>query len=150
MSRAEPLATLLEEVVGSPEPREVIARRFRSGERFVGFGSPMYGSIDPRAEYLLPLLKAKLGSDPAFNAFSEACLEVEELTGLRPGLTVIAAYIGRMLGFRGAQQISCLLLGRSSGWIANAMEQYFSTDLVRPRAAYVGALPDSQGKPVKR
>ncbi len=141
MSRAEPLASLLEEVVTSSDPRGVVGRRFRNGDRFVGFGSPMYGAVDPRAEAIFPEIAAHLGADREYRAFWEACAEIEDLTGKRPGLTVAAAYLGRLLGFTGAQQISCLLLGRSVGWIANAMEQYFSSDLVRPRGAYVGILP---------
>lgn len=141
MSRAEPLSSLLEEAVTSSDPKGVIGRRYRSGDRFVGFGSPMYGQVDPRAEALLPVMGELLGEDVEFRSFRLACDEVEELTGLRPGLTVIAAYVGRLLGFEGAEQISCLLLGRSTGWIANAMEQFFTTGLVRPRGRYVGALP---------
>lgn len=141
MSRAEPMASLLDDLLASGDPRLAVARRFRNGDPFTGFGSPMYGAIDPRAVALMPALAASLEADPEFASFQAAAAEIEELTGRRPGLNILAALIGRKLGLQGAQQISLFVLGRSVGWIANAMEQYFAAGLVRPRARYVGPLP---------
>ncbi|WP_423141682.1 citrate synthase [Parablastomonas sp. CN1-191] len=141
MSRAEPMALLLDDLLTSADPHLAVGRRFRNGDTFSGFGSPMYGAIDPRATALLPVLERQFAGDAEFLAFQAAASEIEDLTGRRPGLNILAALVGRKLGLRGAQQISFFVLGRSVGWIANAMEQYFSAGLVRPRARYLGPLP---------
>ncbi|WP_264593308.1 citrate synthase [Sphingobium sp. B1D7B] len=141
MSRAEPMAQLLDDLLSAADPRLAVARRFRNGDSFSGFGSPMYGVIDPRAVAIMPALERQFDGDREFAAFLQAAAEIEDLTGRRPGLNILAALIGRKVGLQGAQQISFFVLGRAVGWIANAMEQFFSMGLVRPRAHYSGRLP---------
>jgi citrate synthase len=36
-------------------------------------------------------------------------------------------------------------IGRSVGWIGHAIEQYATGQLIRPRARYVGVVPDVGG-----
>jgi citrate synthase len=52
-----------------------------------------------------------------------------------------ATFIGHKLGLK-SQAGAVALLGRMAGWIAHAMEQYHTQELVRPRATYTGPLPE--------
>ena len=44
----------------------------------------------------------------------------------------------RMLGFPRAMPAAIFAIGRASGWIAHALEQYADNRLIRPRADYIG------------
>ena len=37
-------------------------------------------------------------------------------------------------------------LGRTIGWIGHAIEQYASEEVIRPRAKYVGTLPQQESR----
>jgi citrate synthase len=38
--------------------------------------------------------------------------------------------------------LTVFALGRTIGWIGHAIEQYATDQLIRPRAKYVGVVPD--------
>jgi citrate synthase len=40
--------------------------------------------------------------------------------------------------------LALFALGRTVGWIGHAIEQYEIDELIRPRARYVGRLPNEQ------
>jgi len=48
--------------------------------------------------------------------------------------------------YRLPEQAPLLLfaLGRTIGWIAHAIEEYASGELIRPRARYTGPAPEGQ------
>ncbi|MDB5976694.1 MAG: binding domain protein excisionase family [Nevskia sp.] len=138
--RAGAVSRLLEEVVGLADPRDSIVARFRNGEAPPGFGPPKSRIQDPRAESLMNALEASLGDNPEFKRFRRAVDTASEISGLRPDFILPATFVGRMLGLKG-QELALASLGRVAGWIAHAMEQYHSHELIRPRAAYTGPLP---------
>ena len=138
--RAGAVSRLLEEVVGLADPRDSIVARFRNGEILPGFSQSRSGNLDPRAESLMRALEACLGGDPEFKRFRRAVDTASEISGLRPDFILPATFAGRKLGLKG-QELVLASLGRAAGWIAHAMEQYHSHELIRPRAAYTGPLP---------
>jgi citrate synthase len=138
--RAGAASRLLEEIIGSPDPRDPIVARFRNGEPLPGFSPSKNRNWDPRAEALMRALEASLGDDGEFKRLRRAAEAALDIAGLQPDFILPATFVGRRLGLRG-QELIVASLGRIAGWIAHAMEQYHAQDLIRPRANYTGPLP---------
>jgi citrate synthase len=138
--RAGAASRLLEEIVGSSDPRDSIVARFRNGEPLPGFSLPKNKNWDPRAEAMMRALDASFGGDVEFKRLRRATDTALDIAGLQPDFILPATFVGRRLGLKG-QELVVASLGRIAGWIAHAMEQYHAQELVRPRANYGGPLP---------
>ncbi|MFZ6744823.1 citrate synthase family protein [Undibacterium sp. JH2W] len=106
--------------------------------RLPGFAHPLYPDGDPRGVLLMTMLDRKKHA-PLF-AIAEMA---EDLTGQKLNIDygLVAVELACQLP-TGAAQI-LFALGRTAGWIAHAMEQRQTGQLIRPRARYVGKFPDS-------
>ena len=62
-------------------------------------------------------------------------------TGEHPTLDFGLVALARALQLPEGAALSIFALGRTIGWIAHAIEQYASDQLIRPRAQYVGPKP---------
>ncbi|MBS3021246.1 hypothetical protein DJFAAGMI_04010 [Comamonas sp. PE63] len=99
-----------------------------------GFGHPLYPSGDPRSAYLLALLP--------FDSQRENLIDqVHATTGLHPSLDYSLVAIERALRLPPGAAFVLFALGRTAGWIAHALEQQATGQLIRPRAQYTGAQP---------
>jgi citrate synthase len=128
------VVALIEEAerIGAEEAvRAFIAR----GDAPAGFGQRPYPDGDPRAAALL----AAFAPPPALLELKAAA---EDLTGERANIDFALAVMTRTLGLPADAPLSLFALGRSVGWIAHAMEQLQSGDLIRPRARYIGPPPE--------
>ena len=110
--------------------RAVIAR----GEPPPGFGHRLYPDGDPRAAALLEGFRP----DPELIALKEAA---ERVTGRRANIDFALAAMTRALSLPAEAPFAVFALGRSVGWIAHALEQLETGELIRPRARYVGPAP---------
>lgn len=138
---ADAAARLLEEISQSRSPKDAIIRRLREGETLPGFGTPLYTAQDPRAGALLAALNRNLDGDKELERLNAAIAVMRELTQLEPNFALATMFVGRKLGHSPRDGLT-LRLGRMAGWMAHAMEQFHGRDVVRPRAAYTGPLPD--------
>ena len=122
--------------------RTQVAARLRRGEHVPGFGHPLYPNGDPRAVVLLRLAEAS-GHETACRAIGHLRKAGAELLHDAPNLDFGLAAITR--AFRLPDQAPALLfaLGRTIGWIAHAIEEYASGQLIRPRARYTGPMPQA-------
>jgi len=121
----------------SLEPGGVLGqlrRRLTAGEEVPGFGHPLYPDGDPRAA---AMLERVLPHDLDARSVVEA---VEELTGLRPNVDFGMVAVRRHLLLPEGSAFGLFALGRSVGWIAHAIEQRESGQLIRPRAVYTGVM----------
>jgi citrate synthase len=120
--------------------RAQVAARLRRGEQVPGFGHPLYPNGDPRAELLTHFAESS-GHEAACRAMRNLRKAGTELLHDLPNLDFGLAAITR--AFRLPEQAPVLLfaLGRTIGWIAHAIEEYASGQLIRPRARYTGPLP---------
>ena len=100
-----------------------------------GFDHPLYPDGDPRAAALLPLLPAEPGRAALIDAMAETA-------GRHPNIDFALVSIRRTLGLPAGSALALFAVGRTAGWIAHALEQRGEDRLIRPRARYVGPLPD--------
>ena len=124
------VAELLEDAARrDPETavRAVIAR----GEPPPGFGHRLYPDGDPRAKALLEAFRP----DPELIALKEAA---ERVTGRPANIDFALAAMTRALSLPDEAPFAVFALGRSVGWIAHALEQLETGELIRPRARYIG------------
>lgn len=139
--RGETVARLLEEICSAANPETPVLERFRQGEAIPGFGSNVHGVIDPRAQSLLATLHGLFAQDVEFQRMLKAARVASELTRQPPDFILLLSFVGRKLGLVG-QELSLPGVGRAIGWLAHASEQYHQHPLIRPRARYIGPLPD--------
>jgi citrate synthase len=64
------------------------------------------------------------------------------LGGELPTLDVGLVLLRRALQLPRGSAFLLFAVGRSAGWIAHAMEQYASPQVIRPRALYSGQAPE--------
>src|SRR5216684_4288912 len=106
-----------------------------------GFGHAIYPEGDPRA-VLLRAVAQSIAKHRGKRMF-ETALKVEAAVWkrehLRPNLDFYLTVCVRMLGFPRSIPAAIFAIGRASGWIAHALEQYADNRLIRPRMRYRGA-----------
>jgi citrate synthase len=120
--------------------RATLANRLRQGEKMPGFGHPLYPKGDPRAALLLDLAEQS-GNTAAWRPFRNLVNAGTELLQEEPNLDTGLAAVTRAYGLPGQAPLLLFALGRTIGWIAHAMEEYAAGHLIRPRARYVGPMP---------
>jgi citrate synthase len=122
-------------------PNFVVAR-LKRGETLPGFGHPLYPDGDPRCAALLDLLSDRYATSEELDVSLAFIHEMSELTSLSPNVDFVLATMCRVLGLPPAAAITLFAIGRTGGWIAQAVEQYNLGTLIRPRAKYTGVLPN--------
>ncbi len=136
------VASLVAETKTPRRARTVVADWMRRGEKLPGFGHPLYPAGDPRAVRLMQA--AQEGGNRTERSLARAVANaagelLHELPNLDFGLVALA----RVYGLPAEAPLILFALGRTVGWIAHALEQYESDELIRPRASYSGPVPAS-------
>jgi citrate synthase len=139
--RLTDIARLLEEILTAPDPRGPIEARQRAGESLASFDGSVYPDGDPRGAALFAAIEAKFGDDADVRRLRHAADAVVALGGRGPNFMMTALFVGRKAGLAG-HEIAIAAIGRTAGWIAHAMEQYYGREMVRPRTTYTGPLPE--------
>jgi citrate synthase len=129
---------LWNEVAEAANPEVPLRARLERGDDLPGFGHPLYPDGDVRASAILSHLRGR-GRRQRWRPLAEA---VEQLTALRPSLDFALVALRQHLELPIGSAFGIFCLGRSIGWIAHALEQRSRGTLIRPRAAYVGPLPE--------
>src|SRR5262249_6189912 len=136
----ERVEALLNEM-GTPRAADTtVASRLRRGEEIPGFGHPLYPGGDPHARMLLSIAESE-GHRSSIRAARALADSVYWATGEHPTLDFGLVVLAHALQLPQGAALSIFALGRTIGWIAHAMEQYASDQLIRPRAQYVGPQP---------
>jgi citrate synthase len=117
---------------GDPLPR--LRRQLAAGEALPGLGHPLYPEGDPRAAVLLAHIL------PRFPRARALVTAADQLTGQRPNIDFALVALRRFLKLPEGAAFGIFALGRSVGWIAHAMEQRETGQLIRPRAVYTGPV----------
>jgi citrate synthase len=127
----ERLSAFCDEAARAASPAAAVAARLDRGETIPGFGHPLYPDGDPRAAALL----AHFAAPPPLLGIAES---VEAATGLRPTIDFALVAIEKAFTLPVGAALALFATGRSVGWIAHALEQRATGQLIRPRARYVG------------
>ncbi len=114
-------------------PRAAIAARLAEDRLIPGFGHQLYPDTDPRAEALLERVEAT----PEMAGLRSA---VTAMTGLQPNVDFALVAMADSLKLPQDAPFALFAVARCAGWIAHAIEQGQTDQLIRPRARYIGAL----------
>jgi citrate synthase len=142
---SERVLALVEEAETLKSARAAVARRLRRGESVPGFGHPLYPSGDPRAQLLIRLAEAS-GHEAAWRPFRNLVRAGSELLHDAPNLDCGLAAVTRTYRLPDQAPLLLFALGRTIGWIAHAIEEYASGELIRPRARYTGPAPQDRSQ----
>lgn len=104
---------------------------------YAGFGHPLYPSGDPRSACLLALL-------PPDRCRARLIAQVHAASGLHPSLDYSLVALEHALHLPSGAALVLFALGRTAGWIAHALEQQSTGQLIRPRAQYTGGQPQDE------
>jgi citrate synthase len=139
----------IEDFLARASTRPVLARRVQEcqerGAAVPGFGHPFYMDGDPRAVFLLELVRRRKTQSKRLEAIYGFIEDAQAALGLHPRheLAVITLAIAMGLPAHGAGAL--FSLARSAGWIAHVQEQRASGLMLRPRAKFMrGRAPAGQ------
>jgi citrate synthase len=132
---------MLDALGQSRNPASAVASRLRRGESIDGFGHPLYRDGDPRAIALLEMLRDGYSRSRQLTFVSSVTDAAGLLTRERPNLDFALASVARVLRLPAGSPLTLFAIGRTIGWIGQAIEQYATAQLIRPRAKYVGVVP---------
>ncbi|MBB3913002.1 citrate synthase [Rhizobium fabae] len=115
---------------------QAIRRTLAQGNHLSAFGHPLYPEGDVRA-------LALLSHFPLPPQFAEVREIGEEIVGDKVNVDFALAAMAAAFDLPREAPIIVFSLARSAGWLAHAMEQIESGQLIRPRARYAGPAPEA-------
>jgi citrate synthase len=133
---------LFQEAGTAARARGVLADRLRRGEEIPGFGHPLYPAGDPRGAALLEMAAGLAPGSPAVECARALADAGRELLGEHPTIDLGLVALSRALDLPERTPLALFALGRTIGWLGHAIEEYALGRLIRPRAAYVGEMPE--------
>lgn len=134
----------IQDMLRERKPAERVRERLRRGEALPGFGHPLYPEGDPRATALLQALQATRPRPAKLPAIERLIETVHAQCGRRPNLDFALATITTLYELGADVALAIFAAGRMAGWLAHALEQQESGSLIRPRASYVGRMPQRE------
>ncbi len=139
---SEQVEALFREMETQPDVRQALLARLKRGETLPGFGHVIYRDADPRGKLLLRLLQESRGDHPDVRLALTTVRAAAEVSSLPFNVDLALAALARVLNLPPGGAMTLFALGRTVGWIGHAIEQYRIGRIIRPRARYVGELPE--------
>ncbi|MGC9779462.1 MAG: citrate/2-methylcitrate synthase [Candidatus Heimdallarchaeota archaeon] len=134
--------------IGSPKKTdEYIMNLINNKQRIMGFGHRVYKVVDPRANIFRDLAK-RIAEEKKDMKWYNIGVKIEEVVTRelvekqgKPIYMNVDFYSGiiyKYLNIPPKLATAIFALGRITGWLAHALEQYRDNRLIRPRAKYIG------------
>jgi citrate synthase len=140
------IESMLESLRPSRHPGAAVSARLRRGESIDGFGHPLYRDGDPRAIALLDMLRAGYAKSRELGFVMDIVDAASSLTREQPNVDFALVALARVLRLPPGSPLAVFAIGRTIGWIGHAIEQYATNQLIRPRAKYVGVVPQARSE----
>ncbi|MFE7778549.1 citrate/2-methylcitrate synthase [Streptomyces sp. NPDC057445] len=140
---AERVVGLIDEV-GSPGRAEAHVAELQSrGEPVMGFGHRVYRTQDPRVRQLRATvveLSEERGDTRGLDILDAVAAAMGPYSrhGVAPNVDLYAGLAYRLLGLPDDLAVPLFVVGRTAGWVAQALEQQSNNVLIRPLLDYVG------------
>lgn len=131
----ERIRGLLDEARGQGSLYRVMESRVKRGDPVPGFGHRLYDA-DPRSRFLLPRLPDKSGY------IAQALEAAERLGTSYPTVDFALVIMEKELKLPDRAGTYLFYLGRLAGLVAHVTEQYAQNRPIRPRATYIGIMPE--------
>jgi citrate synthase len=116
---------------------KAVRARIDAGLPIPGFGHPLYPAGDPRAAALLEVFPLT----PEYKAILDAVMTT---AGERPNIDFALTALTWTLDLPDEAPFLLFAIARCVGWIAHALEQLQTGQLIRPRARYIGPTPGGE------
>jgi citrate synthase len=129
---------LLKELETGGAFRPTLVRWVRDRGFVPGFGHHLYPGGDIRARALFEMMRQKRVAGAQLRLVREAAKALRQ----KPNIDLALAVLARGFGLPPHAPLSIFTLGRIAGWIGHAAEQRSREGLIRPRARYIGPLPE--------
>jgi citrate synthase len=129
----------MDELLHAASVRQWVLQRARIGVEIPGFGHPLYPNGDPRAECLFRLLSEIYPNE--MKSIERMISSASSILKRRPTIDLALAILVKVLRLPTEAGFYLFALGRAVGWIAHAVEQRCSNQMIRPRARYIGVMP---------
>jgi citrate synthase len=152
---------LLDDIGSVDRTEDHIMNLIKNKQRIMGFGHRVYKVVDPRAAIFKDLARKLAEEKKNMMWYNIACKidevvtrELVEKKG-RPIYVNVDFYSGviyKYLGIPPKLATAIFALGRITGWLTHAIEQYENNRIMRPRAKYTGGhhSPDKEISQLKR
>lgn len=138
---------MMDEIGEVKNTEKYIMNLIENKQRIMGFGHRVYKVVDPRANIFRDLAK-RLAEEKNDMRWYEMACKIEEVVTRelveKQGKTIFmnvdfySGVIYKYLGIPPKLATAIFALGRITGWLAHALEQYKDNRLIRPRAKYIG------------
>jgi citrate synthase len=130
----------IDELLAAGRGRKLVERvgEFQDkGLRPPGFGHPVYPRGDPRARYLIDLVRQRRRNGRRVSTMLECVDAVREKYGIHPRQDLAITIVVTALGLPSGAAGPAFGLARVAGWVAHVLEQRGTGTMLRPRARYV-------------
>ncbi len=149
---AEGVMKMATDIGDKSNVRDYIRSLRQQGKPVMGFGHPVYKTVDPRSIHLREgaLTLSKRKGIPQWFEVLEALIEVMEpysQKGVHANVDFWSGAVYSLLEIPEDLFISIFGIGRVPGWSAQIIEQYSANYIIRPRLQYDGPM-DSEYQPI--
>ena len=135
---------LIEKFSTPEEAKVAVLKMLENKEKIMGFGHAVYSTEDPR-NAIIKVWSEKLsklnGDTTLFEVSDEIERVMDEEKGMFANTDFFMASAYNYLGIPTAIFTPLFVIGRTSGWAANIMEQRADNRIIRPSEEYIG--PDN-------